>query len=93
MLRHQANISSQTKDTLVEQVKAYQEEVVELKSKIKVCLRKKKKIFLEKLDVLDKYWINFSILTLDIWNCGSQLLKVVYFIKSVFYLVFQYLST
>lgn len=36
MLRHRANVSSQTKDNLVEQVKVYQEEINELKNKIKV---------------------------------------------------------
>lgn len=36
MLRHRANVSSQTKDNLLEQVKVYQEEINELKNKIKV---------------------------------------------------------
>ncbi|CAC5384644.1 CIT [Mytilus coruscus] len=35
MLRHRANVSSQTKDNLLEQVKVYQEEINELKNKIR----------------------------------------------------------
>jgi hypothetical protein len=36
MLRHHAKVSSQTKNNLLQQVKVYQDEITELKNKLRV---------------------------------------------------------